>query len=158
MNTPLPRSDILRLALAGGLGFWTANLAISLTPIAAEYRRALAIPYLPMLFEAALGGLLIGVVVASALVRFPAAVPARTPVRKALVLSLAALALVTVCLEVPAKLSLTTGDAVRWFVVGTVFNLVRILALGLVIGASYRRLMLTPARRPAHKPGAFPVS
>ena len=33
----------LVLALVGGLGFWVANFAISLTQIAAEYRAALSI-------------------------------------------------------------------------------------------------------------------
>ena len=31
------------LTVAGGLGFWVANFAISLTPVAAEYRAALSI-------------------------------------------------------------------------------------------------------------------
>jgi len=46
----------LVLAIAGGLGFWVANFAISRTPIAAEYRAALSISYLPMLLESLLGG------------------------------------------------------------------------------------------------------
>ncbi len=45
------RSKVFGLALAGGLGFWVANFAISLTPIAAEYRAALSIAYFPMLLE-----------------------------------------------------------------------------------------------------------
>ena len=51
--------EITILAVAGGLGFWVANFAISLTPIAAEYRAALSISYYPMLFEALIGGLVI---------------------------------------------------------------------------------------------------
>ena len=50
---------VVRLTVVGGLAFWVANLAISLTPIAAEYRAALSIPYVPMLVEALVGGLLI---------------------------------------------------------------------------------------------------
>ena len=60
------------LAVAGGLGFWLANLAISLTPIAAAYRDALGIQYVPMLLEAALGGVVIGLFVSGALLRWPA--------------------------------------------------------------------------------------
>ena len=44
------------LTVAGGLAFWLANLAISWTPIAADYRAALSISYFPMLLEALLGG------------------------------------------------------------------------------------------------------
>jgi hypothetical protein len=41
----------LALAIAGESGFWVANFTISRTPIAAEYRAALSISYLPMLLE-----------------------------------------------------------------------------------------------------------
>jgi hypothetical protein len=47
-----------RLAIAGASAFWIVNLLISLTPVAADYRSALSIRYVPMLIEAALGGLL----------------------------------------------------------------------------------------------------
>ncbi len=50
----------VRLGLGGAAGFWVTNFAISLTPIAAEYRAALGITYLPMLGEALLAGLIIG--------------------------------------------------------------------------------------------------
>jgi len=42
-------------ALAGASAFWVANLAISATPMAADYRAELSIPYIPMLVEAAIG-------------------------------------------------------------------------------------------------------
>lgn len=140
MNTPLPRSDILRLALAGGLGFWTANLAISLTPIAAEYRTALSIPYLPMLLEALVGGVVIGTAVALLVARFPGASSGGHPMRTALAASIAALVVVTVLIEAPSKLMLATGDAAHWFLVGAAFNVVRFSALGLAVGVLYRVL------------------
>jgi hypothetical protein len=84
------------LAVAGGLGFWVANFAISLTPIAAEYRAAL--------------------------------------------LSFIALIIVTVLIELPAKALTTTSEPVRYFLIGVVFNVLRILALGLAIGYLYERL------------------
>ncbi len=121
-------------AVGGGLGFWVANLAISLTPLAAEYRAALSIPYLPMLLQALLGGLVIGAGVSYVLLRFPDRIPPRNPVLKALVLSLIALILVTLLIEVPAKLLLPTSDAVRYFLIGALFNTLRMLALGVVIG------------------------
>lgn len=50
---------LVPLTLAGAAGFWLANLVISLTPLAADYRAALGISYVPMLIEALAGGLVI---------------------------------------------------------------------------------------------------
>jgi hypothetical protein len=125
------------LAIGGGLGFWIANFAISLTPIAAEYRAALSISYLPMLLEALLGGLIIGFCVSYGLLRFYDGIPTKNPILKSVTLSLVALLVVTVLIEAPAKSLTTTSDPVRYFLIGTLFNGLRILALGLVIGYLY---------------------
>ena len=45
-----------RLALAGGVAFWATTFATSLLPIAAEYRAALSISYLPMVLVKSLVG------------------------------------------------------------------------------------------------------
>ena len=74
------------LTVAGGLGFWMTNFAISLTPIAAEYRAALSIPYLPMLLEALIGGLLIGFCVSYFLLRFFDKLPTKSPILKSVTL------------------------------------------------------------------------
>lgn len=128
------------LAIGGGLGFWVANFAISLTPLAAEYRAALEIAYLPMLLEALLGGLIIGCCVGYALLRFFDRIPTRKTMLKAVCLSFIALLIVTLLIEVPAKLRTPTSVAVRYFLIGTLFNGLRILALGVVIGSLYDRL------------------
>ena len=78
----------LVLAIGGGLGFWVANFAISLTPIAAEYRAALSISYAPMLLEALLGGLIIGFCISYSLVRFFDRIPTRNTLLKAITLSI----------------------------------------------------------------------
>jgi hypothetical protein len=67
------------LAMGGGLGFWVANFAISLTPIAAEYRAALSISYQTMLLEALFGGLIIGFCVSYFLLRFFDNIPTKNP-------------------------------------------------------------------------------
>lgn len=128
------------LAIAGGLGFWIANFAISLTPIAAEYRAALSIAYRPMLLEALLGGLLIGFCVSYCLLRFFDKLPTTKPMLKSLILSFSAFILVTILIEVPAKFLTPMNDAWRYFLIGALFNLLRILALGTVIGYLYARL------------------
>ena len=126
------------LAIAGGLAFWATNFAISLTPIAAEYRAALSISYLPMIVESLIGGLVIGLFVSYSLLLFFDRIPARGPILKSVILSCIALMIVTILLEVPARLLMNTNDALRYFLIGAMFNVLRILALGIVIGYLYK--------------------
>lgn len=135
----VPWRTVAVLALMGGAAFWLANFAISLTPIAAEYRAALSISYVPMLLEALAGGLVLGVGVSLALLRFADRVPGRNPLQKALLLSLAVLAIATILIELPAKMTAGIPNPARYLVIGTVFNTIRILALGLVVGAAAAR-------------------
>jgi NhaP-type Na+/H+ or K+/H+ antiporter len=130
---------LYQLTIGGGIAFWLANFAISRTPIAAEYRAALSISYLPMLLESLVGGLVIGFCVSYLLLRFFDKIPTKTPILKSVVLSLIVLVLVTILLQGPSSL-LTTSDDLRYFLIGTMFNFLRILALGVVIGYLYRRL------------------
>jgi hypothetical protein len=127
------------LAVAGGLGFWVANFVISLTPIAAEYRAALSISYLPMLLEALLGGLMIGFCVSYFLFRFFDKIPTQDPISKSVILTLIVLIIVTILIGSPSSF-LATGNVLRYFLIGTIFNIIRILALGIVIGYLYDRL------------------
>jgi hypothetical protein len=127
------------LAVAGGLGFWVANFAISLTPIAAEYRAALSISYLPMLLEALLGGLMIGFCVSYFLFRFFDKIPTQDPISKSVILTLIVLLIVTILIGGPSSF-LATGNVLRYFLIGTIFNLLRFLALGIGIGYLYDRL------------------
>jgi NhaP-type Na+/H+ or K+/H+ antiporter len=122
------------------MGFWGANFAVSLTPIAAEYRAALSIAYFPMLLEALLGGLIIGFFVSYFLIRFFDRIPTRDPILKSVMLSVIALVIVTMLIEVPARFLETTGDALRYFLIGAMFDGLRFLALGAVIGYLYSRL------------------
>jgi hypothetical protein len=128
------------LTVAGGLGFWVVNFAISLTPIAAEYRAALSISYFPMLLEALLGGLIIGFCVSYFLLRFFDKIPTKSPILKSVILSFIVLIIVTVLIEVPAKFFTPMNDALHYFLIGTLFNIIRIPALGIVIGYLYNRL------------------
>ena len=127
------------LAVAGGLAFWVANFAISLTPIAAEYRAALSISYLPMLLEALLGGLMIGFCVSHFLLRFFDKIPTQDPISKSVILTFIVLIIVTTLIGSPSSF-LATGDVLRYFLIGTIFNLLRFLALGIGIGYLYDKL------------------
>ena len=131
---------LYKLTVAGGVAFWAANFAISLTPIAAEYRAALSISYLPMIVESLIGGLIIGFFVSYFLLRFFDKIPTKNPILKSVILSLIALIIVTILLEVPSSFLTPTSDALRYFLIGLLFNVLRILALGIVIGYLYKRL------------------
>ena len=123
-----------RLAIAGASAFWIANLLISLTPVAAGYRSALSIRYVPMLIEAALGGLLIATCLSWVLVRFPDRIPGHTPMAQSLLLSLGAFIAVTALIDVPGKFLGSLPDPGRLLMISMTFNALRILALGIVIG------------------------
>jgi len=127
------------LALAGGLAFWVTNFAISRTPIAAEYRAALSISYLPMLVEALVGGLIIAFCVSYFLLRFFDKIPTKNPILKSVILSFVVLIIVTISIGGPSSF-LETSDVLRYFLIGTIFNFLRILALGIVIGYLYDKL------------------
>ena len=128
------------LTVAGGLGLWLANFAISLTPIAAEYRAALSISYLPMLLESLLGGLIIGFCISYSLLCFFDKLPTKSPILKSGILSFIILIVVTVAIEVPAKFLAPMNDTLRYFIIGTTFNVVRIPVLGIVIGYLYGKI------------------
>ena len=131
--------NVFVLAVAGGAAFWLANFAISLTPIAAEYRAALTISYFPMLLEALIGGLLIAFCVSYFLLRFWGKLPTKHPILKSVILTFIVLVIVTILIAGPSSY-LATGDVMRYFLIGTTFNLIRFLALGMGIGWLYKRL------------------
>ena len=125
---------LYELTFAGGLAFWATNFAISRTPIAAEYRAALSISYLPMLLESLIGGLFIGFCFSYFLLRFFDKIPTNDPIHKSVILSFIVLIIVTMLIEVPAKFLAAPNDALHYFLIGGMFNVLRILALGIVIG------------------------
>jgi hypothetical protein len=143
-NPKVNWKKVLVLALVGGLAFWLANFAISRTPVAAEYRAAMSISYFPMLLESLVGGLVIGLGVSYGLLRFYDRLPTRNPVSKSVILSAIALVLATILLGGPSSF-LATGNVLRYFLMGTSFNVIRILALGLGIGWFYTRWVSVPA-------------
>ena len=130
---------LFKLTIGGGVAFWAANFAISRTPIAAEYRAALSISYFPMLLESLLGGLIIGFCVSYFLLRFFDKIPTKNPILKSVILTFIVLIIVTILIGSPSSF-LVASDVLRYFLIGTIFNFVRILALGLGIGYLYKKL------------------
>ena len=129
---------VLVLAAVGGLAFWVVNFAISRTLIAAEYRAALSISYFPMLIEALIGGLIIGLGVSYFLLRFFDRIPAKDPILKSGILSSIVLVIVTILLGGPSSFY-ATNNILRYFIIGTTFNVIRIIALGIAIGYVCKR-------------------
>jgi branched-subunit amino acid ABC-type transport system permease component len=129
---------VLVLATVGGLAFWVVNFAISRTPVAAEYRAALSISYFPMLIEALVGGLIIGLGVSYFLLRYFDRLPVKDPIIKSVILSLIVLLIVTVSIGNPSNFY-GTSDALYYFLIGTLINVIRILALGIAIGYVCKR-------------------
>lgn len=129
---------VLVLTLVGGLAFWLANFAISRTAIAAEYRAAMSISYYPMLLESLIGGLMIGIWVSYFLLRFFDKIPTQDPISKSVILTFIVLVIVTILLGGPSSF-FATNNVMRYFVIGTVFNVIRILALGIAIGYVWKR-------------------
>ena len=123
----------------GGLAFWAATLAISLTPTAADYRVAESIASIQLVW---VGGLIIGLIMASlisyVLVRFNGNIPTKNPILKSLILSFIALVILLLVVEVPS--SLRTSDASYYFLVGVLLNVPRFLVFGIAVGYLYKKL------------------
>ncbi|MFZ5810077.1 MAG: hypothetical protein ACOY16_12405 [Chloroflexota bacterium] len=129
----------LIMTMVGGLAFWLANFAISRTAIAAEYRAAMSIAYYPMLLESLIGGLIIGLWVSFPLLRFYDRIPGKDPIIKSVLLSSLVLVIVTIVLGGPSSF-FATNNVLRYFIIGTVFNVIRITALGIAIGFVCKKL------------------
>jgi hypothetical protein len=129
---------VLALTLVGAIAFWLANFAISRTTIAAEYRVAMSISYYPMLLESLVGGLIIGLWVSYPLLHFFDRIPVKDPILKSFFLSSIVLVIVTILLGGPSSFY-GTSNVLRYFIIGTVINIIRITALGITIGYVCKR-------------------
>ena len=129
---------LLKLTIGGGLAFWVTTIAISLTPIRAEFRAALSMSYVQsVLVEGLLGSLIIGCFVSFFLLRFFDKIPTKNPILKSVILGFVALGIVSILVGVAAS---RTSDALHVFLIGEVLNVPRFLFLGIVIGYLYKRL------------------
>lgn len=138
---------LLILAVGGGVTFWVTTIATSLLPIAAAYRAAYSNWSVQTVWIASLPmGVVIGGCVSYGLLRFYASIPTQNPILKSALLSFIALLVATLLIDVPQSLR-TPGpvDAWYYFVIGVIFNAVRFLLLGIVIGYLYQRLYSQPS-------------
>jgi hypothetical protein len=91
-----------------------------------------------MLLESLIGGLIIGLWVSYPLLRFFDKIPVKDPILKSVILSSIVLVVVTILLGGPSSF-FVTNNVWRYFIIGTVFNVIRILALGIAIGYVCKR-------------------
>lgn len=91
-----------------------------------------------MLLESLIGGLIIGLWVSFLLLRFYDRIPAKDPILKSVLLSSLVLVIVTIVLGGPSSFY-ATSNVLRYFIIGTVFNVIRITALGIAIGYVCKR-------------------
>ena len=130
--------EAIHTGCCGRSSIWVINLAISLLPIAAEYRAAFSNWRIPMVWlESLLVGLIIGSCVSYSLLRFIDKIQQKSD-SKSVILSFVALFIATILIDVPRSFH-GTSDALYYFLIGLMFNVVRFLFLGLAIGYLYKR-------------------
>ena len=135
--------DLYKLTIGGGLVFWATTIAISLLPIAAEYRAAFSnrswniqTVWVASLFV----GMIIGCCISYALLRFFDKLPTENPILKSAILSFIALVIAIVLIDLPQSfLLLGRSDALHYFLIGIMLNAPRFLFLGLAVGYLYQR-------------------
>jgi len=128
------------LTIGGGVAFWVTTIATSLLPIAAEYRAAFSNWSLQTVWvDSLFAGGIIGCGVSYSMLRFMDKNPTKDPILKSTTLSFCAMVIATILIDVP-RTFLGPNHALYYFLVGVMFNTVRFLLLGLVIGYLYKRL------------------
>jgi hypothetical protein len=128
------------LTIGGGAVFWVTTIAISLLPLAAEYRSAFSKANIQTVWFASLpAGLMIGFCVSYSLLRFFDKIPTKDPILRSVIISLIALVMMTILNLVPHGF-LGQRDILHYFLIGIMLDAPRFLLLGIVIGCLYRRL------------------
>jgi len=129
---------LLKLTIGGGVTFWATTIAFSLLPIAGEFRAEVSISYIQVvLVQSLIFGLIIEFLASYVLLRFFDKIPTKNPILKSEILSLAALVIALIVLQVAAS---RTSDALQVFLIGAMLNVPRFLIPGIVVGYLYRRL------------------
>jgi hypothetical protein len=143
-GSPFLSKNLYKLTIGGGAVFWATTIAISLLPIAAEYRAAFSTKswnvqtvWVDSLFV----GMIIGGCISYSLLRFFDNIPTKNPIYKSAILSFIALVIAIILIDVPQSfLLLGPGDALHYFLIGLMLNIPRFLLLGITIGYLYKML------------------
>jgi hypothetical protein len=142
-STILPMKLFI-LTIGGGAVFWATTIAISLLPIAAEFRAAFANRswnIQTVWVDSFLVGMMIGCCVSYSLLHSFDKIPTKNPILKSAILGFIALVIAIVLIDVPQSfLLLRPGEALHYFLIGIMLNAPRFLFLGFGIGYLYKRL------------------
>jgi hypothetical protein len=132
----------LIITIGGGFVFWVTTIATSLFPIAAEYRAAFSNWSIQTVWIASLpAGMIIGCCISYSLLHLFEKIPTQDPILKSVILSIIALVIVTILIDVPRSFLLPVpSDALYYLLIGVMFNAARFLFLGFVTGYLYKRL------------------
>jgi hypothetical protein len=131
---------LLKLTIGGGVVFWLTTIVTSVLPIAAEYRAAFSNWSVQSVWVGSLFmGIIIGCCVSYGLLRFIVKSPAKGPILKSVILSFIALVIAVILLDVPMFLQ-EPSASFYFLLIGVMFNTVRFLVLGIVVGYLYKRL------------------
>jgi len=132
--------NLSKLTIGGGVVFWVTTIAISLLPLAAEYRSAFSKASIQTVWVASLpAGLIIGCCVSYSLLRLLDKIPTKNSIPKSVIISLIALVIATILNLLPRSV-LGQSDVLHYFLIGIVLDAPRFLLLGVVVGYLYNRL------------------
>jgi len=132
--------NLSKLTIGGGVVFWATTIAISLLPIAAEYRSAFSKASIQTVWVASLpAGLIMGCCVSYSLLRFFDTIPTKNPILKSVIISIIVLVIATILTLVPHSF-LGQSDVLHYILIGIMLDLPRFVFLGMVIGYLYKRL------------------
>lgn len=130
----------IKLMVGGAVVFWLTTVVTSLLPIAAEYRAAYSNWRIQTVWIGSLfAGMLNSCFVSYLLLRFFDKIPIKGPVQKSVMLSGIALGIAIILIDVPMLLQ-EPSASLYFFFIGIMFNTVRFLFLGMIIGYLYKRL------------------
>ena len=143
------RKKLFLLTITGGIVFWITTFATSLLPLAAAYRAAYSNWSIQTVWVGSIfAGLLFSCCVSYFYLRFYDKFPTKSPVLKSLLVSTAALVIAILIIDVPMVLQ-SEQIVLHYFFIGVLFNSVRFLLLGFVIGFVYKRLTDTVDSNPS---------
>jgi hypothetical protein len=132
--------NLSKLTIGGGVVFWATTIAISLLPIAAEYRTSFSKASIQTVWVASLpAGLIMGCCVSYSLLRFFDKIPTKNPILKSVIIGLITLVIATILTLVPHSF-LGQSDVLYYILIGIMLDAPRFLFLGIVIGFLYKRL------------------
>lgn len=134
----LSTKRLFLLTVSGAFVFWIASFITSLLPIAAEYRAAYDNWNMQTVWVGAVfAGLLFGFLVSFFLLLSGKSTPVRRPLLRAILLSLCALAVAILLIDLPHARQ-AHENVLHYFLIGVMFNTVRFVLLGLAVGLAYR--------------------